>query len=118
MLYPAEDRMPPVTSPSSPQALCAAHGLSDVAPEGMVAIALSSLGKMPIYGTRIALPQNGTVSWFIHCGEHSDAADFYQPVHTAHMAELLPQVVNYLHLPPGAKFIIDDQGYEDVWMNQ
>lgn len=84
----------------------------------MVAVAMSTLGQMPIYGTRIALPQDGTISWFIHCGEYSDAADFYQPVHTAHLTELLPQVVNYLHLPPGAKFIIDDQGYEDVWMAQ
>ncbi|WP_425194891.1 immunity protein Imm33 domain-containing protein [Paraburkholderia phenazinium] len=25
-------------------------------------------------------------------------------------------VLKYLRLAPGAKFIIDDQGYEDVWL--
>ncbi|WP_029953676.1 hypothetical protein [Achromobacter sp. DH1f] len=98
--------------------ICAKYGLADTPPEDMIAVAMPTLGQMPIYGTRIALPQSGTISWFIHCGAHSDAQDFYQPVHTAHLTELLPQAINYLHLPPGAKFIIDDQGYEDVWMDQ
>jgi hypothetical protein len=29
---------------------------------------------------------------------------------------MLPLVMKYLCLPTGAKFIIDTQGYEDVWM--
>ena len=81
----------------------------------MVAIAMSTLGRMPIYGVRQALPEGGNISWFFYCGEYSDATDFYQPVHTAHLRELLPAVVKYLHLPVGTRFIIDDQGYEDVW---
>ncbi|WP_436968388.1 immunity protein Imm33 domain-containing protein [Burkholderia multivorans] len=48
----------------------------------------------------------------------SDAADFYQPVHTDHLAELLPAVIKYLRLPHGSKFIIDDNGFEDVWLVQ
>ncbi|WP_443096537.1 immunity protein Imm33 domain-containing protein [Rhizobium dioscoreae] len=67
------------------------------------------------YGVRQAMPKGGTVSWFFYCGEYSDAEDFYQPVHTAHLSELLPGVVKYLRLPVGTRFIIDDQGYEDVW---
>ena len=100
------------------QQICARHGLSVQAPEAMVAVATGSLDQSPIYGTRIDLPENGTISWFIHCGEHSDAADFYQPLHTAHLQELLPQVLDYLALPSGAKFIIDRDGYEDVWMEE
>ena len=100
------------------QQICARHGLPAQAPEAMAAVALGSLGQSPIYGTRIDLPVNGTISWFIHCGEHSDAADFYQPLHTAHLQELLPQVLDYLALPSGAKFIIDREGYEDVWMEE
>ena len=98
--------------------ICARHGLHAQAPEAMVAVALGSLEQSPIHGTRIALPENGTISWFIHCGEHSDAADFYQPLHTAHLQEVLPQVLDYLALPSGAKFIIDREGYEDVWMEE
>lgn len=110
----------PMTTPPRTAAqdeICARYGMQGMAPEEMVAVALHTLGAMPIYGTRIALPRGGTVSWFIHAGEYSDADDFYQPLHTAHLATLLPRVVEYLRLPPGAKFIIDDQGYEDVWMD-
>lgn len=103
---------------SSRKAVCERHNVAEFAVEDKVAVATSTLGRQPIYGTRVALPENGTISWFIHCGGYSDADDFYQPVHTAHLAQMLPQVVDYLHLPPGAKFIIDDQGYEDVWMDQ
>nr|WP_246164814.1 hypothetical protein [Pigmentiphaga aceris] len=85
-------------------------------PDDMVAIALASLDQSPIYGTRIVLPENGTISWFIHAGEHSPSPDFYQALHATHLHELLPQVVNYLCLPAGAKFIIDRAGYEDVWL--
>lgn len=97
------------------QQICARHGLPAQSPETMVAVALASLHQSPIYGTRIDLPENGTISWFIHCGEHADDIDFYQPLHTAHLQELLPQVLDYLALPSGAKFIIDRDGYEDVW---
>ncbi|WP_309475745.1 hypothetical protein [Pseudomonas sp. B21-017] len=96
--------------------ICEKHGLSALPPEDMVAIALDTLHKSPIYGTRIQLPEGGTISWFIHCGEHSPVSDFYQAFHTSHLVEELPEVVKYLFLPEGAKFIIDRQGYEDVWM--
>ncbi len=95
--------------------ICDKYGLPAQAPEAMVALAFGSLDQSPIYGTRIDLPENGTISWFIHCGAYSDAADFYQPLHAAHLAELLPQVLAYLALPSGTKFILDRAGYEDVW---
>jgi hypothetical protein len=100
------------------QDTCKRLALPDAAPEEMVAVAISTLGKMPVYGTRISLPEGGNVSWFFHCGEYSDAVDFYQSVHTEHLSELLPSVVKYLRLPPGSKLIVDDQGYEDVWLVQ
>lgn len=98
--------------------ICEKYGLAVLAPEGMVAVALQTLGQSPIYGARVELPEGGTVSWFIHCGEYSTADDFYKPVHAHHLDEMLPQVVNYLCLPTGAKFIIDTDGYEDVWMGE
>ncbi|MGS0895867.1 immunity protein Imm33 domain-containing protein [Burkholderia stagnalis] len=97
-------------------AICARHGLSAVEPEDRVAVAMSTLGRMPVYGARIVLSDGDDVSWFFHCGEYSAADDFYQPLHAAHLATCLPSVLPYLRLPPGARFIIDDTGYEDVWI--
>ncbi|WP_426203944.1 immunity protein Imm33 domain-containing protein [Pseudomonas sp. TWP3-1] len=103
--------------PSAVQnAVCEKYGMSVLPPEDMVAIAIGSLGNTPIYGTRIRLPDGGNVSWFIHCGTHSTAIDFYQPICIEHLPDMLPLVMKYLCLPTGAKFIIDIQGYEDVWM--
>ncbi|MGE8659960.1 MAG: hypothetical protein ACN6O8_24700 [Achromobacter sp.] len=48
--------------------------------------------------------------------EYADHTDFFQPVHTAHLAVLLPEVADYLRLPPGARFISDNPGYEDAWL--
>lgn len=98
------------------EAVCARYGLHAVAPEEMVAVAMSTLGRMPVCGTRIALSDGDNVGWFFHCGEYSDAADFYQPLHAAHLSTYLPSVLPYLRLPAGARFIIDDAGYEDVWI--
>ncbi|MGN6317354.1 immunity protein Imm33 domain-containing protein [Trinickia sp.] len=100
------------------QAICKKYGLPEAEPEDMVGVAMATLGRMPVYGSRIALPAGGNVSWFFHCGEYSDAPDFYQPVHVEHLNEILPSVIKYLRLPTGAKFIIDDQGFEDVWLVQ
>ncbi|MGC5701657.1 hypothetical protein J4P02_15780 [Pseudomonas sp. NFXW11] len=95
--------------------LCARHDLPFQAPEELVALAQGTLGQSPIYGCRIVLPENGNISWFIHCGEHRQDLDFYQPLHSYHLAELLPQALDYLGLPTHARFIIDREGYEDVW---
>lgn len=100
------------------QAICLKYRLAETEPDEMIAVAIQTIGKTPIYGTRIEMPERGNISWFIHCGEHSDAIDFYQPIHTEHLNELLPLVINYLRLPACAKFIIDDQGYEDVWLQE
>lgn len=97
-------------------AVCEKYGSSIVFPDpGMKAgLALGTFHLMPIRGVRVA-PENGVDGWYIYGGEHSEDADFYKPVHQSHLAELLPQVLPYLALAPGYNFIIDDEGYEDVW---
>ncbi|WP_347906101.1 hypothetical protein [Pseudomonas purpurea] len=97
--------------------ICEKYGLPMYPPEKMVAIALDTLYKSPIYGSRIQLPEGGTISWFIHGGEYSTASGFYQALHASHLMEELPEVLKYLSLPEGARFIIDREGYEDVWMS-
>lgn len=79
-------------------------------------LALDSLHEMPITGVRTK-PENGTDGWYIWGGEYSDAPDFFKPVHVHHVLEMLPMVVKYLALAPGFKFIVDNEGYEDVWLD-
>lgn len=43
------------------EALCARYGLQAVEPEEMVAVAMSTLRRMPVYGTRIALSEGDNV---------------------------------------------------------
>ena len=98
--------------------VCKKYNLPMQPPEALVAVALDTLSENPIYGTRIQLPEDGTISWFIHCGQHSADSDFYKPLHTSHLVELLPNVIKYLYLPEGTEFIIDRNGYEDVWLSE
>ncbi len=98
--------------------ICSKYSILPQLPDGHVAVALGTLGLNPIYGTRIKLPENGTISWFFYCGEHSEVDDFYQAIHTQHLQQELPEVIKYLYLPEGSKFIIDREGYEDVWFEK
>jgi hypothetical protein len=83
----------------------------------MVAFAIQSLGQQPIYAMRIVLDKQDHISWFIHCGEYSEAVDFYQAMHVSHLQKYLPEILPYLALEQGFHVIIDEHGYEDVWLN-
>jgi len=71
-------------------------------------------GEMPINGLRHP-PENGTAGWYIWAGEWSDANDFFEALHIQHLIEKYPQLLKYLGLPPGYRFQVDSNGYEDVW---
>lgn len=80
-------------------------------------IALETLGKLPVNGMRIK-PENGTCGWYIWCGENfSEDADFFKPLHVAHLPNYLPQVEKFLGLSPGHRFLVAGE-YEDVWYDQ
>lgn len=74
-----------MTAPTAPtplqKAVCDRYGLPVLVPDEMIAVALATLGRSPIYGTRIALPEGGNVSWFIHCGDY-DAWATWDPYTT------------------------------------
>lgn len=74
-------------------------------------------GIMPITGLRY-FPEGDTSGWYIWAGEYSDADDFFKPMHIFHLFEIFPEIVKYLGLPPGNRFVIDDKGYEDVWFDE
>ncbi|WP_197715406.1 hypothetical protein [Aquitalea magnusonii] len=88
-----------------------------IAGQEMVALAVQTIGKMPIYGVRVIKEHPDDIEWFIHCGEFSGEDDFYKPIHASHLSEMLPAIEKYLALSQGFKFIIDDSGYEDVWQD-
>lgn len=81
-------------------------------------IALGTLGKTPINGLRH--PAEGeTNGWYIWCGEELSADDdFFSPLHVEHISDYLPEVVEYLDLPPGYRFLIDYSDYEDIWFDK
>ena len=70
--------------------------------------------EIPIYGVR-RVRAGGTCGWCFWGGDRSDADDFFSPVHVDHIDDIIPSVLPYLALAPGFKFIIDKNGYEDVW---
>lgn len=38
-------------------------------------------------------------------------------MHVEHITDYLPEVVGYLDLPPGYRFYIDGNNFEDVWLD-
>lgn len=79
--------------------------------------ALSTKGLKPLNGLRHP-PQGNTTGWYIWCGEaFSDAADFFDPVHTGHLYDDYPELGMLLGLPPGYRFLIDGE-FLDVWYDE
>lgn len=85
-------------------------------PGSRLGLAMSSLEQQPIHGVRVK-PNATTNGWYIWGGEFSHAGDFFSPLHVEHLAEYLPVAVEYLDLPPGYRFLIDANNYEDVWFD-
>jgi hypothetical protein len=81
-----------------------------------VGLALATLGKAPVNGLRHP-PTGDTTGWYLWAGEELEQRDdFFQPVHVEHLSELLPQVLPYLDLGPGWRFLVAD-GQEEVWFD-
>lgn len=74
-------------------------------------------GEMPINGLRHP-EEKGTAGWYIWAGEYSKNRKFFEPIHIEHLSEHFPLVLKYLGLPPGWRFQIDNDGYEDVWYDE
>jgi hypothetical protein len=102
------------------QTVCECKGVEPVKPEtgSKLGIAIETIGKMPINGLRHK-EENGTNGWYIWCGEEmSQEEDFFSPLHIEHIKEYLPEVEEYLDLPPGYRFLVDGNNYEDVWYDE
>jgi hypothetical protein len=76
--------------------------------------ARSTKGRVPVNGLRHP-PKGETSGWYVWCGqEFSDAADFFDPLHTRHLYEEYPDLVKLFGLPPGYRFVLASD-YLDVW---
>ena len=83
--------------------------------------ASENLATDPINGLRH--PNNkettkGTTGWFIWSGEWSDADDFFKPMCAEHLLQIRPQIIRYLGLDAGFRFLADSNGFEDVWYDE
>jgi hypothetical protein len=98
--------------------VCAQYGREFVAcsPESKVGLAIETLGSKLINGLRHP-PTDATNGWFIWGGEYSSSPDFFSPLHTSHLEERLPQVIDFLGLPPGSRFVLADD-YVYVWFDE
>jgi hypothetical protein len=103
--------------PELQKALCARFEVAHVpAPPHLKAGVAANFcgGIVPLNGLRHP-PASGTTGWFLWGGETlSDDSGFFAPLHVAHLAELCPQVLPYLGLPPGWRFLLAGP-QEDVW---
>jgi len=75
----------------------------------------------PIHGLRHpnhGETTKGTTGWFIWTGEYSEAEDFFQPLCAEHLLQIRPQIIKYLGLDVGFRFVADKSGYEDVWYDE
>ena len=81
-------------------------------------VALSTLGMRPINGLRHA-PTDETNGWYLWCGTTlSEDADFFAPIHIEHVDHYLPEVIPYLDLPAGSRFLLDGTNVQDVWFDE
>jgi hypothetical protein len=72
---------------------------------------------MPIHGLRHPA-YSDTNGWIPMVVSIRTLNDFFQTFHVEHVDEYLPQVEKYLSLPPGFRFLIDDNEYEDIWFDE
>lgn len=74
-------------------------------------------GVRPIHAVRVK-EEHGTSGWYIWADEWSNDPDFFLPLHGEHLVNWAKSVMPYLGLPEGWRFLIDDNGYEDVWFDE
>jgi hypothetical protein len=84
------------------------------------------LGSKAGIGPLVGYPLNGlrhpstadASGWFIWAGGEIDQSDaaFFRPVHLEHVAEMPPEIVDYLALPPGWRFQTAP-GHDDIWFD-
>lgn len=86
-------------------------------PDDMLGVArnFDDNNVLPINGLRHPR-DGGTCGWYLWRGEFSSDPDSWSPLHVCHLIDQLPEVLPYLGLPPGWRFLLAS-GYEDTWFD-
>ena len=71
----------------------------------------------PINGLRHSV-EGQMAGWYVWTGDYKEIADFFKPIHAYHILGTKPEIIKYLGLPVGYRFLIDNDGYEDVWYDK
>ena len=72
--------------------------------------------QFPINGLRHP-PKGDATGWYIWSGEeYSTNADFFVPLHAMHLNDSCQEIVKFLGLAPGWRFLFAP-GQEDVWFD-
>ena len=88
-----------------------------VAPDEKVGISANvSSSSWPVHGLRHPA-QGDTSGWYIWAGEFKGESSFFQPLHARHLVERCPEVLKYLGLAPGWRFLIAPD-HENVWYDE
>lgn len=75
------------------------------------------ISKDPLNALRHPLT-DGTSGWYIWSGEFCESDDFFKPHCAEHLLKMRPEIIKYLALDVGYRFLIDSNGYEDVWFDE
>ena len=72
-------------------------------------------GLWPVNGLRLPV-EDSTCGWYLWAGEGEmdQSAEYFEPVHVGHLYVRCQEVLPYLGLPPGWRFVIAP-GYSDIW---
>ncbi len=105
-------------SSQTQQELCHQYGREFVPcpPDSKLGLATQTIGQNPINGLRHP-PTCETSGWYIWAGEFSTSPEFFSPLHISHLPERLPEVLKFLGLPPGSRFLLSGD-YVDVWFDE
>lgn len=103
------------------KALCKKYGVdwTPVHENMFIAVNESLWSKaQPINGLRHP-KQTKIDGWYLWSGGEipQNINDFFKPLCPDHLIEKKIEILKYLGFPPGWRFQIDDNGYEDVWFD-
>jgi hypothetical protein len=86
-----------------------------ISPEARIGIALNTMARRPLNGLRHP-PHGDMAGWYIWGGEYSPDANFFQVLHAKHFPTEYPELVKFLGLEPGFRFLTDGN-IEDIWFD-
>ena len=96
--------------------ICDSYGSPYVESPAILKVGISKNvkdGIFPVNGLRHP-PEGDTTGWYIWAGDYSDDPDFFVPLHVMHLKDWCPEIIKFLGLSPGWRFLAAPN-HEDVW---